>query len=88
MAVFKVEGEASLKEALDLFDRMPKKQTQYGVAYTKDDSPLGEVIGWAKLRGTDTDAVYPSLDAALEANDIEFGWTGYVREYPSGKQYQ
>lgn len=57
---------------------------QYGIAYTKDDSVLGEVINWAKLKGTDTNAVYDTDDEALEANDLEFGWTGYVREYPSG----
>jgi hypothetical protein len=59
--------------------------SEYGIAYTQNDSPTGEFVEWVKVKGTDTDAVYPSYELALEANDIEFGWIGYVREYPSGK---
>ncbi len=63
---------------------------KFGIAYLRnldDDFPTGkpgEDIHWIK-DSNGNDRTWDDYGKALESNDIEYGWTGYVRYYPSGQ---
>lgn len=56
----------------------------YGIAFTKNGSPNGDVLSW-KQDSNKMDLTWNSFASALEACELS-GWTGYVRYYPSGER--
>jgi len=57
---------------------------KYGIVMFKDGEFRGEIVGW-KTNADGSDRLWDDYGLALEANDIEYGWTGYVRFYPTGE---
>ena len=57
---------------------------RYGIVTFKGGEASGEIVGW-KTNADGSDRTWDDYGAALEANDIEYGWTGYVRCYPTGE---
>lgn len=54
-------------------------EVQYGIAFTHNGSPNGEIVGWKKDNAGNIQ-LWETRDEALEENDLS-GWTGYVKEY-------
>ena len=57
--------------------------SKFGIAFTADGGLTTDIIGWRQKNGADE--VWDLYSEALEANDLG-GWTGYVRQYPSGER--
>jgi len=46
-----------------------KSVPRFGIAYTSDDSPTGEVLSWKQANGVNQ--TWKSYEDALEANDLD-----------------
>lgn len=60
---------------------------KYGICFCQNGGhpDSHSIIGWFK-NSDGQDRTWDDYSKALEALDIEYGWTGYVRYYPSGNK--
>jgi hypothetical protein len=56
---------------------------QFGIAFINFTSAGYAITAWVQDDKGD-DRIWNDYSLALEANDIQYGWIGYVRSYPDG----